>query len=153
MFAYVVTRDATAAPATGGIGGLGLLVLAYALVRCQEAAIAPALAIQGLAYTLALLVHGRAVDQGSPIAAAALLLGGELAAWSIAERNAISAERSVWMSRAIGVAGITLGGFAIATLVVALSAAPAGGGLGWTVLGAAATVAAIALATVFARRA
>lgn len=153
MFAYVVTRDATAAPATGGIAGLGLLVLAYALVRGREAPVAAALATLGLAYTLALLARGHAVDQGSPIVAAALLLAGELAAWSTAERDAITAERSVWTSRALGVAGLALGGLAIATLVVALSAAPTGRGLGWTTLGAVATVAAIALATVFARRA
>jgi hypothetical protein len=153
VYAYVVTRDATAAPATGGIGGLGLLVLAYALARSQVAAVAPALALQGVAYTIALLVHGRALDQGAPLVAAALLLAGELASWSISERDAIAAERSVWTSRGIGVTGLTLGGLAVATLVVALAAAPAGGGLGWTTLGAAATVAAIALATVFARRA
>ena len=153
MYAYVVTRDATAAPATGGIGGLGLLVFAYALVRGQVAAIAPALALQGAAYTIALLVHGRALDQGAPLVAAALLLAGELASWSISERDAIAAERSVWTSRAVGVTSLTLGGLALATLVVALAAAPVGGGLGWTTLGAAATVAAIALATVFGRRA
>jgi hypothetical protein len=153
VFAYVVSRDATAAPATGGIGGLGVLVIAYALVRGHEAAIAPALAVQVVGYTIALLVHGNAVDQGAPLVAVALLLAGELAAWSIAERDAITAERAVWSSRAVGVVGLAFGGLAIATLVVALSAAPAGGGLGWTVLGAAATVAAIGLATLLAPKA
>jgi hypothetical protein len=153
VYAYVVARDATAAPATGGIGGLGLLVVAYALARAQVAAVAPALSLQGVAYTLALLVHGRSIDQGAPLVAAALLLAGELASWSIAERDAISAERSVWISRGIGVAVLTLAGLAVSTLVVALAAGPAGGGLGWTTLGAAAAVVAIGLATVFPRRA
>ena len=153
VYAYVVMRDATAAPATGGIGASGLLVLAYALGRGRVAAVAPALAMQGFAYTIMLLVHGRAIDQGAPLVAAGLLLAGELAAWSISERDGIDAERRVWASRGIGVTGLTLGGLAVATLVVALAAAPAGGGLAWTTLGATATVAAIALATVFARRA
>lgn len=130
-----------------------MLVLAYALVRGHEAAVAPALAVQGLAYTIALLVHGHTVDQGAPLLAAALLLAGELGAWSIAERDGITAARRVWSSRAFGVSGLALGGLAIATLVVALSAAPAGAGLGWTVLGAAATVTAIGLAALLARRA
>jgi hypothetical protein len=151
-YAYLVARDATAAPATGGIGGLGLVVLAYAVVRAQEAALVPALALQGVAYTIAVLVHGSETDQGAPLVATALLLAGELAAWSISERDAIPVERSVWTARATGVTGLTLGGLAVATLVVALAAAPAGRGLGWTTLGAAATVAAIALATVFGRR-
>jgi len=153
VYAYVVLRDATAAPVTGGIGALGLLVLAYALGRGRVSAVAPALAVQGLAYTIMVLVHGRAIDQGAPLVAAGLLLAGELAAWSICERDAIDEERRVWASRGIGVTGLTLGGLAVATLVVALAAAPAGGGLAWTTLGATATVAAIALATVFARRA
>jgi hypothetical protein len=153
VFAYAVTRDSTAAPATGGLAGVGVLVLVYALVRGHEAAVAPSLALLGFGYTVATLAHGHGIDQAAPLVAVALLLAGELAAWSIAERDAITADRFVWSSRAVGVAGLALGGLAIATLVVALSAAPAGGGLGWTVLGAAATVAAIGLAAVLARRA
>jgi hypothetical protein len=148
----VVAHDAVAAPATGGIGGLGMLVLAYALVRGEAAAIGPALGVQSVAYTIALLAHGRDVDQGAPIVAVTLLIAGELAAWSVAEHEAIPAERSVWTARTVGVAALVLGGLAVATLVVALSAAPAGGGLGWTMAGAVATVAAVALATGFARR-
>jgi hypothetical protein len=151
-YAYIVTRDPTAATATGGIGGLGLLVLAYALVRTQEAALGPALALQGVAYTIALLVRGGAIEPGAPLVSAALLLACELAAWSISEHDAIVVERSVRASRVTGLTGLTLGGLAVATLVVALAAAPAGGGLGWTTLGAVAAVVAIALATVFARR-
>jgi hypothetical protein len=149
----VVVHDATFAPATGAIGGLGLIVLVFALVRVHEKAIAPALACLGLAYTIALLAHGRAVDQVAPLVACALLATGELAAWSIAERHPIDAERRVRTARALGVAGLAFGGLAVATLVVSLSATSAGGGLAWTTLGAAAAVAAVGLAAMLARQA
>jgi hypothetical protein len=143
----------TFAPATAGFGGIGASLLGFALLRRHEEAIVPALASFGIAYTIALIAHGGDVDQRAPLVACALFLSGELAAWSIAERHGIAAERSVWTGRAVGVGGLALGGLAVATLVVGLSATQAGRGLAWTALGTAAAVAAVALASLLARRA
>jgi len=81
-----------------------------------------------------------------------LLLCGELAAWSVDERLRISAERAVRRARAVALGALAFGSLALAALVVALAAAPAGSGLAWTVLGAAGTVAVVGLAVRLARR-
>jgi hypothetical protein len=71
-----------------------------------------------------------------------LLLCGELSAWSLDERLGIEAEPALVRRRGAAVATLGLAGLAISTLTVGLSAVGPSHGLGWTVLGAAAALAA-----------
>jgi hypothetical protein len=61
------------------------------------------------------------------------------------------AERTVVLARARAVLLLVIGGAAAASLVLALAAAPVGGGLAWTVLGSVAAVAVVGLAARLSR--
>ena len=153
MLADVIAHSTKVALATGGIGGLGAVLLVALLVRANADLIPWPLACLGTAYTVALVVAGRGVDDAAPLVAVELLLCGELAAWSIDERLRIPEERAVVRARTLALGALALGSLAVAALVVALAASPAGGGLAWTALGAASAVAVVALAVGLARRA
>jgi hypothetical protein len=154
VLAYTVTRSSAAAPAVAGIGALGALVLVLLLVRASAEAVPWPLGLLGVAYAIALVVRGGSgVDEGAPLVAVGLLLCGELAAWSVGERLSIPAERGVVAARAAALGGLAAASLAVAALVIALAAAPAGEGLAWTVLGAAAAVAVVGVAVALARRA
>lgn len=153
VLAYTVAHAVAAAPGTVAIGGLGALVLVLLLVRANAELVAWPVGLLGAAYTIALIVAGRSADDAAPLVAVGLLLCGELAAWSVDERLRIPAEGAVVRARALALGGLALGSLAVAALVVSLAAAPAGGGLAWTVLGAASAVAVVTLAVRLARRA
>ena len=128
-------------------------MLVYLLARADASTVAWPLGLLGLAYAIALVARGgSSVDEGAPLVAVGLLLCGELAAWSVGERFAISAEPAVVAGRAAALGALAAASLVVATLVVALAAAPAGGGLAWTILGAAAAVAVVAIAVALARR-
>jgi hypothetical protein len=141
-----VTRDVKLAPLTTTIGGIGALLLLYGLVRRVDDMLPWPILLIGVAYAIPLFVRGGAIDEGAPLVAAGLLLSAELAAWSCDERWVIRAERAVHVARGVAVWLLVLGGLGAAALVVALAAAPVGGGLAWTVLGAAAAVVTVGLA-------
>src|SRR3954462_3073671 len=61
------------------------------------------------------------------------------------ERWAIDAERGAHTARLAGVAALGVAGLAVSALVVALATASIGGGLVWTMLGAAAVVGVLAV--------
>ncbi len=152
MLAWAIAR----APAYGGllvaIGAVGAVLLAVVLRRGSEELLPWALVPPGAAYGVALAAHGGAVDAAAPLVAVGLLLCGELAAWSLDARWAIAAEERVVLRRAGALGALALAGLAAATLVVAIAAAPAGRGLVWTTLGAAAAVAAVGAGVALARR-
>jgi hypothetical protein len=152
VLAYAAARVPDVAALVAGVGAVGALLLAFVLVRGVDELLSWALVLLGGAYTISLFVHGAAVDEGAPLVAAGLLLCGELAAWSLDERHAIAADREVVLRRAVAVALLALAGLGAAAAVVGFSAAPAGGGLGWTVLGAAAAVLVVGVAAQLARR-
>jgi hypothetical protein len=151
VLAYACARDTDIAPVTGVIGGLGAVLLLFALLRRVDDAMPWALVLLGGAYAIPLFVRGSAIDEGAPLVAAGLLLCSELAAWSFDERWRIKAERVVVVARGTAVALLVLAGLGASALVVALAAAPIGGGLAWTVLGAAAVVLVVGLATRLSR--
>lgn len=152
VLAYAVTRQLELAPVVGIIGGLGGLLLLFTLLRRAEDVLVWALLTLGVAYVLTVVVHRRhGVDEGTPLVAAALLLSAELAVWSCAERREIRAERRLVWSRALALAVLVLAGLCISALVLALAAAPVGGGFAWTVLGALSAVGVVALALRSAR--
>jgi len=151
VLAYAATRRLEVAPIVAIVGGLGLLLLLFVLWRRAEEALTWVVLLLGSAYALTVVVHHHGVDDAAPLVAAGALLCAELAAWSCAEHRASHRERAVVVGRAAALFALVVAGLAVSALVVALAAAPVGGGLGWTVLGACAAVAVVALATRLAR--
>jgi hypothetical protein len=145
LLAYVVTRQPPIGAILGVLGGLGGVLLLCALLRGWDDALPWSIALLATAYAIGIAAHGREIDEAAPLVAAGLLLFSELARWSLDERLGVRTERAVVLSRARALAVLTVAGGAIAAAVVALSAAPVGGGLAWTILGAAAAVGAVAL--------
>jgi hypothetical protein len=123
------------------VAGVGAALLVVALVYGGRG-LGPALWL-GAATYLGFLVHrGHRIDAAAPLVAVLLLLSGELTAWSVDERWPIRADVALAWRRGAALGALALAGLAAATLVVALSAVPASHGLAWTIVGAAAAVAA-----------
>jgi hypothetical protein len=151
VLAYVCTRDARLVPVTTAVGGLGCVLLLFALLRHVDDAVPWAIVLLAGAYAIPLFVRGNGIDEGAPLVGAGLLLCSELAVWSFDERWRIKAERAVVIARGTAVALLVLAGLGASALVLALAAAPIGGGLAWTVLGAAAAVVVVGLAARLSR--
>jgi hypothetical protein len=130
---------------------LGTLLLVTALVF-RGHGLGGALFLAGATYVAAVAAAGDRVDGSAPLVAVLLLLCGELAAWSLDERWGIRAEQQASWRRGAAIVGLSLGGLAVATLVVALSAVPPNHGLGWTVVGGAAAIGAAGTGIWVARR-
>jgi hypothetical protein len=150
VLAYAAVREPQIAALTGGIGAIGAVLLAFALVRRTNGVLPWAVVLLGIAYTVSLVLHGSGVDGGAPLVAVGLLLCAELGTWSIDEQFSIPAERAVLLARASALTALVLGSLVVATTVVALSLVPASG-LVWTVLGAASAVGVVGLAVRLAR--
>ena len=151
LVAYVASRQPPIAPLLATIGGIGTLLLVSALVWRWEEVLPWALVVLAIAYAVAIAAHGAEIDEAAPLIGAGLLLASELATWSLDERWSIAAERAVVLSRATAIALLGLAGGTVSAVVIAVAAAPVGGGLGWTVLGAAAAVLIVALTVRLAR--
>jgi hypothetical protein len=147
VLAYAASRDLELAPVVAIVGGIGAVMLLFVIVRRAEDVLAWSVLMLGVAYSLSLVTHHGAVDELSPLVAGGLLLAAELATWSCAERREIRVERRVLAARGSALALLVVGGVAVSALVVGLAAAPVGGGLVWTFLGAASAVGVIGLAT------
>jgi hypothetical protein len=119
--------------------GLGVVLLSVALVRGGWG-LGAALWLAAGTYVGFVVAVSDRVDAAAPLVAVLLLLCGELTAWSLDERWRIRADPSLAWRRGGAVAALALAGLAVATLVVALDAAPASHGLVWTLVGAAAAV-------------
>jgi hypothetical protein len=131
---------------------LGTLLLVAALVFAGRG-LGAALFFAGGTYVAAVAAAGDGVvDASAPLVALLLLLCGELSTWSLDERWQIRSEDQLLWRRGVAVGALALGGFAVAVLVVALSAVQPNHGLGWTVLGAAAAVGAAGTGIWVARR-
>jgi hypothetical protein len=152
VVSYAASREPTLAPVIATIGIFGGFLLAFVLVRGHDDLLGWALALGGIAYAVALVVHGTHVDEAAPLIGAGLLVCGELATWSLDERWSIAGARGLAAARAGAVAVLGLAGLAAAALVVSLAAAPAGNGLVWTLFGSAAAVLVVAVAAVLSRR-
>jgi hypothetical protein len=146
VLAYACTRKPELAVFVAGVGATGGAMLTWALVRAQDELLPWALLCIGVAYAIAVIARGSKLDEAAPLVGAAMLLCAELATWSIAERYGIAAERAAVVVRARALGLLVVAGLAAGALVVGLAAAPGGGGLGWTLLGATAAVLAIGVA-------
>jgi hypothetical protein len=151
LFAYACTRDVRLLSLTATIGGMGCVLLLFALLRRVDDAMPWVIVLLGAAYAIPLFVHGSGIDGATPLVGAGLLLCSELAAWSFDERWRIKAERAVVVARGTAVALLVLAGLGASALVLGLAAAPIGGGLAWTVLGATAAVLVVGLAARLSR--
>jgi hypothetical protein len=145
VFAYACARDPRLAPLTLAIGGIGGVLLLFALLRRASDVMPWVIVLLGTAYAIPLFVRGSGIDEGAPLVGAGLLLCSELAAWSFDGRWRIKTERAVVVARGTAVVVLVLAGLGASVLVLGLAAAPIGGGLGWTVLGAAAAVLVVGL--------
>ncbi len=121
-------------------------MLLYALLYRADDVMPWPVVLLAIAYAIPLFVRGSGIDEGAPLVGAGLLLCSELAVWSFDERWSIAAERAVVVARGTAVALLALAGLGASGLVLALAAAPIGGGLAWTALGAASAVVVVGLA-------
>jgi hypothetical protein len=151
VLAYAASRDLELAPVISIVGGIGALLLLFVILRRAEDVLAWSILMLGVAYSLSLITHRRGIDEVAPLVAGGLLLAAELATWSCAERREIHVEQRLLVARGAAIALLVTGGAAVSALVLALAAAPVGGGLAWTILGAASAVGVIGLATRLAR--
>jgi len=151
VLAYAASRDLELAPVIAIVGAIGAMLLLFVIARRAEDVLAWSILMLGVAYSLSLVTHHRGVDEVSPLVAGGLLLAAELATWSCAERREIRVERRVLVARGVAIAMLVVGGVGVSALVLGLAAAPVGGGLAWTILGAASAVGVIGLATRLAR--
>jgi len=147
VVAYAASRKPPIAIVALALGAMGALMLLAVLVLRIDELLPASLALVGIAYAIEILARGSGVDDGAPLVGVALLLCAELATWSLDERWTIKAESAVVLARGTALAALALTGLGVGALVLALAAAPVGGGLVWTVLGAAATVLVVAVAT------
>jgi len=151
VLAYAISRQVELAPVVAIVGVFGGMLLLFMLWRRAEDVLAWVLLLLGLGYVLTIVVHPHGVDEAAPLVGAGLLLCAELAVWSCNEHARVRPERRVVVARAVAVAVLVVAGLGVSALVVALAAAPVGGGLGWTLLGALAAVGAIGLTLRLAR--
>ena len=152
MLAYSIVREPAFAAAIAGIGGIGAVMLVFVLAGSEELLVW-AIACLGAAYALSLVAHGSAIDPRAPLVALGLFTCAELASWSLQERYARATPPAIVATRAFALAALALSGLAAAGLVLAISAVPAGNGIAWTVLGAAAAVTILGVAARLAQRA
>jgi hypothetical protein len=139
---YPITAAGSRTPYVEALAAAALLLLTAALVSSTRALVW-ALAVFGAAYFVGVL-DGRPV--GATIAyGGALLLLGELAAWSSTLRAVELVERAVVVRKLGLLALIGAGGAGTAALTVGAARIPVSGGLGIVALGLAAAVAAIAV--------
>jgi hypothetical protein len=152
VLGYAASIEPTFALPLVAIGGVGAVLLALVLLRRLDGLLPWAIVPLGITYTAALATHGSGVDGRAPLVAVAMLVCAELAAWSLDEYHPIAADRDVVTARAGALGALAAASLAASGLSVALSLAP-GSGLGWTVLGAAASVLVVAVAVRLALRA
>jgi hypothetical protein len=153
VLVYAAAREPATAGLVLGVGAFGVVLLVLVLWRGMDEFLPWALIVLGIVYTVSLMVHGRGVDSAAPLVAVGLLACTELASWSLDERYPVAAEPAVLRAHVWALAALLAAGLAASALVVALSAAPAGAGLAWTVLGAAAAVLVVGIASRLVRRA
>ena len=153
MGAYAIARSGALGGVVAVIAALGALMLVVVLWRDWIELLAWALLTGAGAYASTLFLDHHHVDGAAPLVATALLVCGELAAWSLDARWHVAAEAAVLRRRALALGALVLAGLTASAIVVALAGVNAGGGLALTTLGAAAAVAAVGISVALLRRA
>lgn len=141
---YAASAGGTLASAGEGIAAAGAVVLALGVALRTPIVIPWSVTLAGTGYVVS-RVHHPVANGWAPLVGAALLLGAELAAWSIAHDRRIEEERGVVLRQAATVAAVVvLAAFVGFVLVGAAGIAASPGALP-IVLGAAAAVGAVGL--------
>lgn len=146
MLAWSCLLAPRVVPVTLFLGGIGGLLLVLVLVRGLDDLLGSSLLLVSACYVVGLFAGRHPLDEAAPLVGAALLLCSELATWSLGERRSVATSRALRLARARAVGLLVLAGLAASALVVAGASSSLGGGLAWAVLGAAAAVAAVAVA-------
>jgi hypothetical protein len=107
--------------------------------------------VLGAEYTVSLFLPEGGVDGGAPLVAAGLLLTAELASWSVELRTPVEAEPLVVARRAALVLAIACGAVPVSAVVLAATALPLGGGVGWDAVGVVAALGAGAVLAALSR--
>lgn len=110
----------------------------------------PFLLVGGI-YAAQLAVDDAPLDPAAPAFAAGLVVGAELAYWSLDERDGVKGRPGDDLRRAGYVAGLGVAALLVAAVVLALVDAVRARGLGVDVLGAAAAALALLAVVLFAR--
>lgn len=129
-----------------GVGGFGLALLVSGLSLRLPAAMTAGLAVVAGAYGATLAVESAPLDRHVPIVAAALLLAAELAWWSLELRARIAPEAGSYLRRLAFVLMLALGAYGLGALLLAVLDVARTSGLLIETAGAAAAVAAVAVA-------
>lgn len=140
VVAYTLTRGGPLVGILAVFDAIGAAILCAVLWRGSLELLPWALATGGGAYAGTLYLAGHHTDEAVPLVAAALLVCGELAAWSLDTRWHVTAEAAVLRRRALGLAALVGAGLVASGAVIVFSGAAVGSGLVLTTLGAAAAV-------------
>jgi len=135
----------------GGVGVAGCVFMAFALATRWRNVFPFGIALVGASYGVFLAVRNGAVDQWSPVVAAALFVSAELGYWSL-ERSPSRSERVVLLRRLGGLVGAAVATGLVGSLVLVV-ATGAAGGVGLEAAGVAAAVLAVAAIARLASRA
>jgi hypothetical protein len=128
----------------GGVGGVGVLLLAAALTRRLPGLIAPAVVLLGGEYAGLFLVRKGTVDIRAPLYGAAFFLVAELA-FAALELRAGTPDPGLIARRAALLAALALAGVVLGAVVLAAATLPLEGGLALEAIGVAAAVALLVL--------
>jgi hypothetical protein len=139
-------------PEVAALGGVGVLLLAGALLRPAARLVPWALAALAGAYGLALVLADDDLDPRAGFVAAGLLLVGELALWSVEAGRWPREDRVAARFRLAGVLVLALAAATIGTLLVAAGAAVPAGAEAVQLVGALGAVIALVTLTLLARR-
>jgi hypothetical protein len=143
---------AAVADTTGGrlagvataLAGAALVLAAAALLLRWPVLIGWAVLVAGGGYLIGR--EGRAVVDGrAAVVGVLLLLGAELAVWSIEHDKRVRADRAVVVRQAANLAGLALVALAVNAALLGAASLPGGNGIAVTLLGIGAAVGAIAI--------
>lgn len=134
------------------VGGVGFLGFAYGLARSRSWSVPWAVVVLGAAYTGSLFLPEQGVDRHAPLFAAGFVLLAELAYWTLELRAPISPEPGMLEQRAALVVAVGLGALVLATVAVAATLVPLGGGVLADMLGVLAAIGAVGVVAWLADR-
>jgi hypothetical protein len=133
------------APAAVTLALLAGVLLAWSLVQAWAPGVGWVLWALVLGYLLCLLAQPRRVDEGAPVAGAALFLMAELAYWSIEQRPPARQARELPVHRLATILGVVLAAEALSAAALLTASPGPDVGVVLDAAGVAAAVAAVAL--------
>ena len=134
------------------LAGVGFVAFVWGLLRGRSWAVPWAVVVLGAAYAASLFLPERGVDREAPFVAAGFILLAELSYWTLELRVPISPEPGMLERRATLIAAATLGAMLVASVALAATAVPLGGGALADLLGVVAAIAALGVVAWLAQR-